>query len=77
MQRTAGALDEPFYFFLGEDLWQANGTFRERHVLNHPRALECLEEKESQGRELLGDADGIELAIGEKVGLVLPDVLCA
>jgi hypothetical protein len=70
-------LDEPFHFILREDLWQANRSFRERHVLNHPRALECLEEKESQRRELLGDADGIELAIGEKVGLVLPDVLWA
>jgi hypothetical protein len=65
---TAGALEEPFYFFLGENLWRANRPFRERHVLNHPRALECLEEKESQRRELFGDTDGIELANRRKGG---------
>src|SRR5260370_11165116 len=48
MQRTAGALDEPFHFILREDRWQANRSFREWHVLNHPRALECKKNRNAE-----------------------------
>jgi hypothetical protein len=50
-------------------------TFRWAQLSNIEETLQRLKEKESQGRELLSDADGIQLALREEVGLLLPDVL--
>jgi hypothetical protein len=46
-------------------------------VLHRPRALQRLQEKEPQSGQLLSDADRLQLAIREEVGLIPPNVFQA
>jgi hypothetical protein len=75
VQGTGSALDEPFHLFAGKDLGQAKRPPGNRQVVSHPGALERVEKEESQSRKLLADSDGAQLAIGEQMCLILPDML--
>ena len=48
---------------------------RRGHVLHHPGALERFQKKEAQRGQLLGHANGLQFAVREEMGLVMPDVL--